>query len=123
MHGTTLKRIIPMMPLGTLRQMPQPGQPIANQLLKILHEIGKKVRMRKKQNPRAPDWFLGFKGIMLGLEIKLIELMMALGKQRLITLLPEMHLLGHCHNRDLSGDQFSMNLLKAHHQDIQKNLS
>jgi len=139
MHGTTLGRIKAMMPVGKLKQMPQPGQPTANQLLKNIRN--KKVRMRKKKaihilrknnflmmiikKMNNLDLILchGFKVSMLGLKIKVIAHMKLNGKLRLIILLKEMLQLGHYLKRKISGDQFLMNRLNRHHQVTQPNLS
>lgn len=47
MHGTMLNKIKHTTHHGKLKQMLQPGQPIANQLLK--NSVNIKVRMRKKK--------------------------------------------------------------------------
>lgn len=123
MHGTTKSMISPMMLLGKLKQMPQRGQLIDNQLRKDFKD--KKVRMRKKKaadNISIKDPIMNHLQVsMLGLKIMVINQMSVHGKQRLITSLQEMRQLGLWLN--LTGHQFSMSLPKDHHQVTQKNLS
>ena len=112
-----------MMLLGKLKQMPQRGQLIDNQLRKDFKD--KKVRMRKKKaadNISIKDPIMNHLQVsMLGLKIMVINQMSVHGKQRLITSLQEMRQLGLWLN--LTGHQFSMSLPKDHHQVTQKNLS
>ena len=76
--------------------------------------------MRKKKR-LAPDWFLGFNGIMLGPKINMIEVMIKIGSLKQLQL--------QAINQKLkqplwpNGLQFSMSLQKAHHQIIPRNHS
>ena len=144
MPGTTLSKIRPTMPVGKLKQMLQPGQPIANQLLKNSANI--KVRMRQKKAPiifhkdvalivssmmitkimKKKNLVLSLMINMLGLQIQVIVHMNVNGKLRPITLLPEINQHGPVYlnkSQSQSGDQFSMNQLNKLHQDIQPCLS
>jgi hypothetical protein len=139
MPGTTVSMISPMMPAGKLKQMLQPGQPIANQLLK--NSVNIKVRMRKKKaiilskdvvvslemitkKMNSQDLVLSLIQNKLGLEIKEIVHMNVNGKLRLIILLQEMLQHGLLYlKKNPSGDQFSMNRLNKHHQDIHLGLT